>query len=63
MNRMSSNFPLKQLIQNSTRKTRISETMIDHVFVSNEESIIATKVAKIALSDHYPTVIVRKPLS
>ena len=40
-----------------TRVTEKSSSLIDLVYVSNPAKIRATKVSKIAMSDHYPTSV------
>ena len=53
-------FQLEQMIAEPTRATDTTSTLIDHIYVSQKECIRATKVPKIAISDHYPTCAVWK---
>ena len=46
-------YDLKQLINEPTRVTVQSSTLIDHIAVSNTSNIKESGVVKIALSDHY----------
>ena len=45
---------LHQLIQEPTRITAHSATLIDHLYVTTPENVTESFVPKIALSDHYP---------
>ena len=51
---------LTQLIDNPTRVTSTTSSIIDHVDVSHSEHIIETNVPIFAISDHYPVCITRK---
>ena len=44
---------LTQLINEPTRVTKDSKTLIDHIYTTNEENIRSVKVEKICVSDHY----------
>ena len=44
---------LTQLINEPTRVTNDSKTLIDHIYTANEENIQSVKVEKICISDHY----------
>jgi hypothetical protein len=46
-------YQYKQLIQELTRVTRNTKSLIDHLFTNKPENIILTGVSKIAISDHY----------
>ena len=47
---------LTQLINEPTRVTKDSKTLIDHIYTTNEENIRSVKVEKICVSDHYAIV-------
>lgn len=47
-------YNLSQLINTPTRKTLYSETLIDHIYVTNSYNIIETSVPMFGLSDHFP---------
>ena len=55
-------YQYKQLIQELTRVTRNTKSLIDHLFTNKPENIIhvLTGVSKIAISDHYLIFEVRK---
>lgn len=50
----------QQLINNPTRITAVSETLIDHMYSNVPENITETKVPHFAVSDHYPICFTRK---
>ena len=52
---LNENFQLHQLINEPTRVTLNSATLVDHAFTSSSAKVRAVKVPKIGLSDHYPT--------
>ena len=51
---------LKQLIEEPTRLTLNSATLIDHIAVSNPENISESGTIKAARSDHYAVYCIRK---
>ncbi|MEW8547323.1 MAG: endonuclease/exonuclease/phosphatase family protein, partial [Candidatus Thiodiazotropha sp.] len=53
----------QQLINEPTRVTNVSETLIDHIYSNMPENITETKVPHFALSDHYPICFTRKTSS
>jgi hypothetical protein len=53
-------YQYKQLIQEPTRVTRNTKSLIDHLFTNKPENIILTGVSKIAISDHHLIYGVRK---
>ena len=53
-------FNLKQIIGEPTRVTASTATLLDHVYVSNEDFVLEHHVPKLSLSDHYPTVLTWK---
>ena len=50
---------LYQLIQEQTRITAHSATLIDHLYVTTTENVTESSVPKIAVSDHYPICFTR----
>ena len=50
---------LQQVIQSPTRITAHSETIIDHLYVSNTDKLSDISVPCISLSDHYPIAFTR----
>ncbi len=46
-------FCLEQLIEEPTRVTKKSSTLIDHVYVSAPHKILSSGVLKLSLSDHF----------
>ena len=53
-------FGLIQMVNQSTRKTSSSETLIDHIYCNMQTNLNATDVPKIGLSDHFPIFLTRK---
>jgi hypothetical protein len=53
-------YQYKQFIQEPTRVTRNTKSLIDHLFTNKPENIILTGVSKIAISDPYLIYGVRK---
>ena len=53
-------FDLLQLVQEPTRVTDTSATLIDHVYSSNPVNISNCFVSKLAISDHFPVCFSRK---
>ena len=51
-------FSLTQLVNTPTRKTSKSETLIDHIYVTNTINISQVVVPTYGLSDHYPICLV-----
>ncbi len=54
------NYQFSQLINEPTRVTNKSRTLIDHILTTTPDKVRCTKVPKIGISDHYPTVVVYK---
>lgn len=60
---------LHQLINDPTRveakcingKVNLTTSLIDHVYTSHKRNIALVHVAKLSISDHYPTLIARRP--
>lgn len=57
---LSAAHDLTQLIQEPTRVTLNTSTLIDHLYTSNEENIIGQGVVPLGLSDHYMIFCTRK---
>ena len=53
-------FRLEQVINEPTRETIMTSTLLDHVAVSNAINIVESGVYRVALSDHYLVYAVRK---
>lgn len=53
-------FDLSQLIDQPTRVTETTSTIIDHIYTSNPNIIIECFVSSYAISDHFPVCITRK---
>ena len=60
INELYSSYGLTQLINDLTRETATSSTIIDHITVSNVMNIIESGVHRVALSDHFLVHAVRK---
>ena len=56
-------FSLKQIIEEPTRITPCTASLIDHIYVSNPERVQVVKVSKISISDHFSTTFVYKASS
>ncbi len=56
------NLQFSQLISEPTRITDKAATLVDHMFTSTPKRVRAVKVAKISISDHFPTIAVFKDL-
>ena len=54
------NHQMSQLVQDPTRVTENTETLIDHIYVSHPGNVKACRVSTIAFSDHYPVCFVRQ---
>ncbi len=54
------NYQFSQLINEPTRVTNKSRTLTDHILTTTPDKVGCTKVPKIGISDHYPTVVVYK---
>ena len=49
----TSSLGLTQLISEPTRVTQESQTLIDHIYTNNEETINSVYVEKMCISDHF----------
>ncbi len=54
------NYQFSQLINEPTRVTNKSRTLINYILTTTPDKVRSIKVPKISLSDHYPTVVVYK---
>ena len=53
-------FSLKQLIEEPTRETLSSSTLIDHIATSSPSNIVESGVLQISMSDHFMVFCIRK---
>lgn len=53
-------YNLTQIINEPTRVTQDTRTLIDHIYVTNESSYCTTGVIPIGISDHHLTYTIRK---
>ena len=53
-------FDLTQLVQEPTRVTQSSASLIDHVYSSHPKNISSCFVSKLSISDHFPVCFSRK---
>lgn len=51
---------MEQLVNEPTRVTSTSKTLIDHIYTNTKENILEVMVPKIGLSDHFPIFLTRK---
>ena len=51
---------MSQLVSESTRVTKESNTLIDYIYTNNEENIQCVSVEKICISDHFAVFYNRK---
>ena len=56
----TSSLGLTQLISEPTRVTQESQTLIDHIYTNNEETIQSVSVEKMCISDHFAVFCNRK---
>ncbi len=54
------NYQFTQLINEPNRVTEKNNTLIDHILTTIPEKVRCTKVAKIGISDDFPTIAVFK---
>ena len=52
-------YGYKQLIKSYTRVTKMSESIIDHIYTNRPEAVVEIKVPHYSVSDHYPVCITR----
>ncbi len=57
---IAENLQFCQLIDEPTQVTHNNRTLIDHIFTTVLTKVRCTKVPKIGLSDHFPTIVVYK---
>lgn len=53
-------FGLHQKVNHPTRKTALSQTLIDHIYCNVETNISSIQVPEVGLSDHFPIFLTRK---
>ena len=58
INHLSHSFQLIQIINEATRVTDVSSTLIDHIYVSKTLKPLLSGVLKSSPSDHYPVILV-----
>ena len=56
-------FDLTKLVQEPTRVTQISATIIDHVYTSPPENKVNCIVSDLSLCDHFPICFTRKKIT
>ena len=52
-------FNLKQIVKKTTRVTKDSKTLIDHIYITNLEKLQESHVVQYSVSDHYPVCMTR----
>ena len=57
---VTNGYPYSQLINEATRITKKTKTLIDHFYTNKPENIILSCVNKITISDHYLIYGIRK---
>ena len=55
--RIIDTYNLTQLITSPTRVTSNTETLIDHIYVTNPSNIVETSVTNFGFSDHFPVCL------
>ena len=60
LNFITSLYQYKQLINDPTRETIHSKTLIGHLYSNKKENIVAAGVSKISISDYYLIYGIRK---
>ena len=57
---LTTNIQLNQIINEPTRVTNTSETLIDHIYVSDDLPVLYSSPIKYSISDHFPVFAVFK---
>ena len=57
---LTTNIQLNQIIKEPTRVTNTSETLIDHIYVSDDLPVLYSSPIKYSISDHFPVFAVFK---
>ena len=57
---LTTNIQLNQIIKEPTRITNTSETLIDHIYVSDDLPVLYSSPIKYSISDHFPVFAVLK---
>ena len=55
---LTTNIQLKQIIKEPTRVTNTSETLIDHIYVSDDLPVLYSSPIKYSINDHFPVFAV-----
>ena len=63
MGNFTTSLGLTQLVNEPTRETNASQTIIDHIYKNTEENIQRVHVERLCLSDHYAVFCNRKTQS
>ena len=53
-------FDLSQLVNDPTRATETSSTIIEHIYTTHQENVKESFISTYALSDHFPVCFTRK---
>jgi endonuclease/exonuclease/phosphatase family metal-dependent hydrolase len=51
---------MEQLVNEPTRVTSTSKTLIDHIYTNTKENVLEVMVPKIGISDHFAIFLTRK---
>ena len=57
---MLETYNFQQIIKDPTRVTATSKTLLDHIYVTNSETVHESHVIKYPISDHFPIGMTRK---
>ena len=60
---LTANIQLNQIIKEPTRVTNTSETLMDHIYVSDDLPVLYSSPIKYSISDHFPVFTVFKMTS
>ena len=52
-------YNIKQIVNEPTRVTKESKTLIDHIYITNLEKLQKSHVVQYSVSDHYPVCMTR----
>ena len=50
-------FGLVQIITEPTRVSKSSESLVDHIYVSEDAKVLHHKVVKYSTNDHFPVLV------
>ena len=62
-NNITSSFSLEQLVNQPTRVTENTATIIDHIYTNSSSNITEMSIPKVSISDHYAVCFTRKHTS